>query len=89
MSSSSKRQRTIKDPISPFVYSSESSSESSSFESSSSESSGEADSKQNLVTILLKDIEKDEKLSNSLLKHHCALQKRIMKKGELLDELFH
>ncbi|GJX77671.1 hypothetical protein Tco_0324482, partial [Tanacetum coccineum] len=77
MSSSSKRQRTINDPRSPFVYSSE---------SSSSESSGEADSKQNLVTILLKDIEKDEKLSNSLLKHHCALQKRIVKKRELLDE---
>ncbi|GJY90057.1 hypothetical protein Tco_0505253 [Tanacetum coccineum] len=82
MSSSSKRQRTIKDPRSPFVYSSESSSE-----SSSSKSSGEADSKQNFVTIILKDIEKDEKLSNSLLKHHCALQKRIMKKRELLDEL--
>ncbi|GKA63006.1 hypothetical protein Tco_0762525 [Tanacetum coccineum] len=81
MSSSSKRQRTIKDPRSPFVYSSESSS------SFSSKSSGEADSKQNLVTILLKDIEKDEKLSNSLLKHHCALQKTIMKKRELLDEL--
>nr|GFA36749.1 hypothetical protein [Tanacetum cinerariifolium] len=84
MSSSSKRQRTIKDPRSPFVYSSDSSSS----ESSSSESSGEAYSKQNLVTILLKDIEKDEKLSNSLLKHHCALEKRIMKKRELLDELF-
>ncbi|GJZ25662.1 hypothetical protein Tco_0569915 [Tanacetum coccineum] len=69
MSFSSKRQRTIKDPRSPFVYSSESSSS----ESSSSESSGEADSKQNLVTILLKDIEKGKKLSNSLLKHHCAL----------------
>ncbi|GJV54377.1 hypothetical protein Tco_1450118 [Tanacetum coccineum] len=78
MSSSSKRQRTIKDPRSLFVYSSE---------SSSFESSGEADSKQNLVTILLKDIEKDEKLSNSLLKHHRALQKRIIKKRELLDEL--
>ncbi|GKC08664.1 hypothetical protein Tco_1000274 [Tanacetum coccineum] len=35
----------------------------------------------------MEDIEKDEKLSNSLLKHHCALQKRIMKKRELLDEL--
>ncbi|GJR12657.1 hypothetical protein Tco_0795309 [Tanacetum coccineum] len=82
MSSSSKRQRTIKDPRSPFVYSSKYSSE------SSSDSSGEADSKQNLVTILLKDIEKDEKLSNSLLKHHCALQKRIMKKRELPNEPF-
>ncbi|GJT06549.1 hypothetical protein Tco_0841011 [Tanacetum coccineum] len=76
--SSSKRQRNVKDPRSPFVYSSKSS-----FESSSFESSGEADSKQNLV--LLKDIEKDEKLSNYLLKHLCALQKRIMKKRELLD----
>ncbi|GKE07411.1 hypothetical protein Tco_1399429, partial [Tanacetum coccineum] len=71
MSSSSKRQKSIKDPRSPFVYSSESSSE-----SSSSKSSAEADSKPNLVTIILKDIEKDEKLSNSLLKHHCAFTEK-------------
>nr|GEX89072.1 hypothetical protein [Tanacetum cinerariifolium] len=55
--SSSKRQRNVKDHRSLFVYSSKSA-----FESSSSESSGEANSKQNLVTILLKDIKKNEKL---------------------------